>query len=106
MCESSSARSAGDGRLDGRAARALRRHHHRKLLPAGALSALYYADRIDQLPIGVIGTAAGTVILPEMARRIAAGDESGASSAQNRAIEFTLLLSLPCLAAFFVIPEN
>ena len=74
-------------------------------LPAGALSALYYADRIDQLPIGVIGIAAGTVILPEMARRIAAGDEAGAASAQNRAIEFTLLLSIPCLAAFFVIPE-
>ena len=74
-------------------------------LPAGALSALYYADRIDQLPIGVIGIAAGTVILPEMARRIAAGDEAGASNAQNRAIEFTLLLSIPCLAAFVVIPD-
>lgn len=74
-------------------------------LPAGALSALYYADRIDQLPIGVIGIAAGTVILPEMSRRIAAGDDTGAASAQNRAIEFTLLLSIPCLAAFFVIPE-
>ena len=74
-------------------------------LPAGALSALYYADRIDQLPIGVIGIAAGTVILPEMARRIAAGDEAGASNAQNRAIEFTLLLSIPCLAAVVVIPE-
>jgi putative peptidoglycan lipid II flippase len=74
-------------------------------LPAGALSALYYADRIDQLPIGVIGIAAGTVILPEMARRIAAGDEAGAANAQNRAIEFTLLLSVPCLAAFVVIPE-
>ncbi|HEX5210264.1 MAG TPA: murein biosynthesis integral membrane protein MurJ [Pseudolabrys sp.] len=74
-------------------------------LPAGSLSALYYADRIDQLPIGVIGIAAGTVILPEMARRIAAGDEAGASNAQNRAIEFTLLLSIPCLAAFVVVPE-
>ncbi|HZL61200.1 MAG TPA: lipid II flippase MurJ, partial [Pseudolabrys sp.] len=74
-------------------------------LPAGALSALYYADRIDQLPIGVIGIAAGTVILPEMSRRLAVGDDTGAASAQNRAIEFTLLLSIPCLAAFFVIPE-
>jgi putative peptidoglycan lipid II flippase len=74
-------------------------------LPAGALSALYYADRIDQLPIGVIGIAAGTVLLPEMARRIAAGDEAGARDAQNRAIEFTLLLSVPCVAAFFVVPD-
>jgi putative peptidoglycan lipid II flippase len=74
-------------------------------LPAGAISALYYADRLNQLPIGVIGIAAGTVILPEMARRLAAGDDSGAAHAQNRAVEFTLLLSIPCLAAFAVIPD-
>jgi putative peptidoglycan lipid II flippase len=74
-------------------------------LPAGALSALYYADRINQLPIGVIGIAAGTVILPEMSRRLAVGDITGASHAQNRAIEFTLLLSIPCLAAFFIVPD-
>lgn len=74
-------------------------------LPAGALSALYYADRINQLPIGVIGIAAGTVILPEMARRLAAGDTAGASHAQNRAVEFTLLLSIPCVAAFFIVPD-
>ena len=74
-------------------------------LPAGAVSALYYADRINQLPIGVIGIAAGTVVLPEMSRRIAAGDESGAAHAQNRAVEFTLLLGIPCIAAFFVIPD-
>ncbi len=74
-------------------------------LAAGALSALYYADRLNQLPIGVIGIAAGTVVLPEMSRRIAAGDESGAAHAQNRAIEFTLLLAIPCLAAFIVIPD-
>jgi len=74
-------------------------------LPAGALSALYYADRLNQLPIGVIGIAAGTVILPEMSRRIAGGDHEGALQAQNRAIEFTLLLSIPCVVAFFVIPD-
>jgi putative peptidoglycan lipid II flippase len=74
-------------------------------LTAGALSALYYADRLNQLPIGVIGIAAGTVVLPEMASRIAAGDEAGAAHAQNRAIELTLLLSLPCLAAFLLVPD-
>jgi putative peptidoglycan lipid II flippase len=74
-------------------------------LAAGAVSALYYADRIDQLPIGVIGIAVGTVLLPEMARRIAEGDESGARRAQDRAIEFTLLLSVPCVAAFAVMPD-
>jgi putative peptidoglycan lipid II flippase len=74
-------------------------------LAAGAISALYYADRINQLPIGVIGIAAGTVVLPEMARRLAAGDDAGAAHAQNRAVEFTLMLAIPCVAAFFVIPE-
>ena len=43
-------------------------------LPAGALSALYYADRLNQLPIGVIGIAIGTVLLPEMSRRLTAND--------------------------------
>jgi putative peptidoglycan lipid II flippase len=74
-------------------------------LPTGALSALYYADRLDQLPIGVIGIAAGTVVLPEMSRRLAVGDNEGAARAQNRAIEFTLLLAVPCLAAFLTIPD-
>jgi putative peptidoglycan lipid II flippase len=74
-------------------------------LATGALSALYYADRLNQLPIGVIGIAAGTVVLPEMARRIAAGDDIGARRAQNRAIELTLLLSVPFFAAFLIVPE-
>src|SRR5499427_2779857 len=74
-------------------------------LAAGALSALYYADRLNQLPIGVIGIAVGTVLLPEMSRRIAAGDEDGARNAQSRAIEFTLLLSVPCVVAFLLIPD-
>ena len=73
-------------------------------LSAGAISALYYADRIDQLPIGVIGIAVGTVLVPEMTHRIAVGDEAGARSAQNRAIEFALLLAVPCVVAFLVVP--
>jgi putative peptidoglycan lipid II flippase len=74
-------------------------------LPAGALSALYYADRLYQLPIGVIGIAAGTVLLPDMARKIAVNDETGARYAQNRAIEFTLVLSIPCVVAFLLVPD-
>src|ERR1041385_1778323 len=74
-------------------------------LAAGALSALYYADRLYQLPGGVIGIAVGTVLLPEMARRIAAGDSDGARMAQERAIEFTLLLAIPCVAAFLIVPD-
>jgi putative peptidoglycan lipid II flippase len=74
------------------------------LLSAGAISALYYADRIDQLPIGVIGIAVGTVLVPEMTSRLASGDEAGARSAQSRAIEFALLLAIPCVVAFLVVP--
>jgi putative peptidoglycan lipid II flippase len=74
-------------------------------LSAGAISALYYADRLNQLPIGVIGIAVGTVLLPAMADRIAAGDESGARRAQDRAFELTLLLSVPCLVAFLLLPD-
>src|ERR1700747_858791 len=74
-------------------------------LPAGALSALYYADRLNQLPIGVIGIAIGTVLLPEMSRRITANDHDGALQAQRRAFDFTLLFSVPFVAAFITVPE-
>jgi len=74
-------------------------------LPAGALSALYYADRLNQLPIGVIGIAIGTVLLPEMSRRIASGDQAGASASQRQAFDFTLLLSVPFVAAFITVPD-
>jgi len=74
-------------------------------LPTGAVSSLYYADRLYQLPLGVIGIAAGTVLLPEMSRRIAAGDEAGAYAAQNRTIGLTLALAAPFLVAFLVMPD-
>src|SRR3954449_7800880 len=74
-------------------------------LPAGALSALYYADRLNQLPIGVIGIAIGTVLLPEMSRRITANDHDGAMKAQRRAFDFTLLFSVPFVAAFVTVPD-
>jgi putative peptidoglycan lipid II flippase len=74
-------------------------------LPAGALSALYYADRLNQLPIGVIGIAIGTVLLPEMSRRVTAGDHAGAMASQRRAFDFALLFSVPFVAAFLTVPE-
>src|SRR5450432_747483 len=74
-------------------------------LPVGALSALYYAERLYQLPIGVIGIAIGTVLLPEMSRRITAGDEDGAAASQRRAFEFTLLATVPFVAAFLTVPD-
>jgi putative peptidoglycan lipid II flippase len=74
-------------------------------LPTGALSALYYADRINQLPIGVVGIAVGTVLLPEMSRRLAAGDEKGAASAQARGVQLALLLTIPCAVGALIIPD-
>ncbi|MEA2881490.1 MAG: putative peptidoglycan lipid flippase [Bradyrhizobium sp.] len=74
-------------------------------LPAGALSALYYADRLNQLPIGVIGIAIGTVLLPEMSRLMTSGDQAGAAASQRRAFDFTMLFSVPFVAAFLTVPD-
>ena len=74
-------------------------------LPAGALSALYYADRIAQLPLGVIGIAIGTVLLPEMSRSLTTNDAAGAMASQRRAFDFTLLFSVPFVAAFLTVPD-
>jgi putative peptidoglycan lipid II flippase len=73
-------------------------------LPSGSRTALYYADRLNQLPLGVLGIAIGTVLLPEMSARLAKGDSAGAHAAQNRAAAMSLLLTLPFMAAFLVIP--
>lgn len=74
-------------------------------LPQGGASSLYYADRLYQLPVGVIGVAAGTVILPEMSRLIAAGRDEEAHQQQARALGLTLLLATPFLVAFLMIPQ-
>jgi putative peptidoglycan lipid II flippase len=75
------------------------------LLPEGSASALYYADRIYQLPLGVIAIAAGTVLLPTMSRHIAAEDFHAAHDAQNRTLALTLLLAAPFWVATLIIPE-
>jgi putative peptidoglycan lipid II flippase len=76
------------------------------LLPAGSRTALYYADRIDQLPLGVLGIALGTVLLPEMSAKLALGDRAGSDHAQNRSASLSLLLTLPFAAVFLVIPDT
>jgi putative peptidoglycan lipid II flippase len=75
------------------------------LLPAGGLSSIYYADRLYQLPVGVIGIAAGSVLLPEMSRRFASGDDAGALDAQNRTMALTIALCAPFFVAFVVTPD-
>ncbi len=75
-------------------------------LPQGGASSLYYADRLYQLPVGVIGIAAGTVLLPEMSRLIAEGREGEAHQQQNRALILSWMLAAPFFVAFLLIPET
>ncbi|PZU93481.1 MAG: murein biosynthesis integral membrane protein MurJ [Chelatococcus sp.] len=76
------------------------------LLPRGGYSALYYADRLYQLPLGLIAIAVGTVALSHMSRHIARGDEAAANRSQNRAIAIALFASAPFVAAFTLIPDQ
>jgi putative peptidoglycan lipid II flippase len=76
------------------------------LLPTGAVSYLYYADRIYELPLAVIGIAIGTAILPLLARQVRLGEHEAAIETQNRALEIALLLTLPAAAALIVLAET
>lgn len=76
-----------------------------RFLPEGAVSYLYYADRLNQLPLGLIGIGVGTALLPAMSRLLGAGDEAGARHNQNRAIELVLVLTLPAATALVVSAE-
>ena len=75
------------------------------LMPAGTISALYYADRIAQLPLGVVGIAVGTALLPLLSRQLRAGQDEAAMANQNRAIEFGLLFSLPSMVALWLLAD-
>jgi putative peptidoglycan lipid II flippase len=72
------------------------------LLPAGSIAYLNYAQRLYQLPLGVIGIAVGTAMLPALARYVRSDDRDSAKSLEARAIEAALLLSLPAAVALFV----
>jgi len=75
------------------------------MLPDGGVSAISYAERLYQLPNGLIGVAAGTVLLPEMSRLLATDDGAGAVDAQNRAMALTIAAAAPFVVAFMTIPE-
>lgn len=74
-------------------------------LSAGAISYLYYADRLNQLPLGMVGIAVGTALLPMLSRAIAANDNKEAGDLFNRALEICLLLALPAATGLFVIAQ-
>jgi putative peptidoglycan lipid II flippase len=66
------------------------------------VSWLYYADRLFQLPLGVIGVAIGVVLLPTLSHKLRSGDHDAALASENRALEFALLLTLPSAVALFL----
>ncbi len=74
------------------------------LLPVGAVSYLSYADRLYQLPVGVIGIAIGTALLPALSRTVRSGNPADALTEQNRAIEFGLFLGMPAAIGLALIP--
>lgn len=76
-----------------------------RFLPEGSISWLSFADRLNQLPLGVIGVAVGTVLLPSISRLLAAREDEAANAQQNRALEFSLFLTLPSAVALMVIAD-
>jgi len=72
-------------------------------LPTGSVSFLYYADRVNQLPLGVVGVAIGTALLPSLSRQIRAGKDVEAQNGQNRGLELAMLLTLPAAAGLMVL---
>ncbi|MCW8842441.1 MAG: murein biosynthesis integral membrane protein MurJ, partial [Rhodobacteraceae bacterium] len=69
-----------------------------------AVGWLFAADRLYQLPLGVVGIAIGIVLLPDLSRRLKADDEAGSRTALSRAAEISLALTIPCAIALVVIP--
>ena len=70
----------------------------------GAISYLYYSERVYQLPLGVIGIGLGVILLPEVTKRLRNGDQIGAITSMNRGIELAILLTIPASIALIVIP--
>jgi putative peptidoglycan lipid II flippase len=66
------------------------------------VSWLYYADRIFQLPLGVIGVAIGVVLLPDLSHKLRAGDHQAVASSENRALQVALLLTVPAATALYI----
>lgn len=75
------------------------------LLDAGSISYIYYADRLNQLPLGMIGIGLGTILLPTISRLLGKGEEAEAMETQNRGMELALFLTLPAMVALIVAAE-
>lgn len=75
------------------------------LLDPGSISYIYYADRLNQLPLGLIGIGLGTILLPTVSRLLSTGKDAEAMDTQNRGIELALFLTLPATVAFIFAAE-
>ena len=75
-------------------------------LQAGAVSHLYYADRVYELPLAIVGIAIGVVLLPDLSRHLRAGNHDAVMDSQNRSLEFAMLLTVPAAVALFVVPDE
>ena len=75
------------------------------LLAHGSVTYIYMADRLNQLPLGLIGIGLGTVLLPTISRQLGGGEEAAALETQNRGLELALLLTLPATVALVVAGE-
>lgn len=71
---------------------------------AGAIATLQYADRIYQLPLGVVGIAISVALLPNISRKLKAADLSGVDESQNRALELSMLLTVPAAIGLMALP--
>ena len=74
-------------------------------LPEGSLVYLSQADRLNQLPLALVGSALGTAILPAISRQIGAGEERAAATVQGRATELAMLLTIPAAVALSIAAE-
>ena len=70
----------------------------------GAVSHLYYADRVYELPLAIVGIAIGVVLLPDVSRHLRAGNDAAVMDSQNRSLEFAMLLTIPAAVALAVVP--
>ena len=73
-------------------------------LEEGAISLLNFADRLYQLPLGLIGVAVGVAMLPRLSRLVAAGDQAGARGAMDEAVNLSMAFTLPAAAAMMAAP--
>ena len=75
------------------------------LLPIGAISHIYYADRLNQLPLAIFGIAMGIVLLPSLSRAIKKNDQKEIQITQNRSLEFCLLISIPSAVGLYILSK-